>query len=108
MRKLTPSLNSTFDTILLELSKTIDRGYTASLASFLSAFFLLAIVLIAQFVIGVTALAHKNFNTLRALAMIPKQDVASMKRRTDALFAAANAEQGEDDEGSMGSESVSV
>lgn len=89
------------------MSDHIEIGSRTTLAAFLTAFSLLATFLIAQFMAGITALAHKNNSALAALLRTPKIELSRMKTRVDELVSQALGEDSDnDDDASLPSEEV--
>lgn len=83
--------------MLGDVEAKITEVSRVSLATFLAAFFLLSVLLVAQFGAGVQHLARKNFAALAALAMIPKDLVTKLKRSAEDLYVQSNAELDPDD-----------
>jgi hypothetical protein len=100
---LTPALNSSHISILNDLNRTITNSSMVALVTFLAAFFLISVLLVAQFVVGVQRLSKRNFSVLSALMTIPRKTVSTMKRHAEELYVQSNTDVDPDDASSVAS-----
>jgi hypothetical protein len=96
--RFTAAYNASNLFTIAQMANAMDSGSNIALISFLTSFFLLAALLVVQFVMSVRNLAQQNFSTLVALAKIPKKTVSQLKDRADELYFQYNAECGEGEE----------
>jgi hypothetical protein len=96
--RFTEAYNASNLVTITQMGSAMDTGSQIALISFLTSFFLLAALLVVQFVMSVRSLAEQNFSTLVALAKIPKKTVSQLKDRADELYFQYNAESGDGEE----------
>jgi hypothetical protein len=96
--RFTAAYNASNLFTIVQMASAMDTGSRIALIAFLTSFFLIAALLVVQFVMSVRNLAQQNFSTLVALAKIPKKTVSQLKDRADELYFQYNAEAGEGEE----------
>ncbi len=70
----------------------MNLGAQIALITFLCSFLLLAVVLVAQFIVGIRKLAAQNFSALVCLAKVPKDTINHMKERSEERYLQFHAE----------------